>query len=299
MKKPNGNSILFQRDDDKSWSDTFDHVSKIAKIPANFDTSKLTEAQWQEISKSKGLSFDFVSKHFDKLNKLNKENILRHQPINDEIIEKYFLPLTADILDPLTLNSTIQLSDNFFEKHLDEIIKISPFAAKILLKKSLMKHLISSDFINKNWDKIMDLTNHKHEFLPFLPIESINQHINEFSPTELIQNVKLPKDLFNSVVEEIEEQKTVRNVEHYFCNDIDSPNIKYINEQFIINHPLIFNSFYYAGQNVKLSEEFLLKYIKKFDPEAIENLLNNPDGVNYKTAQKIKDKLIDIYYYDK
>ena len=162
-----------------------------------------------------------------------------------------------------------------------------------------MKHLISSDFINKNWDKIMDLTNHKHEFLPFLPIESINQHINEFSPTELIQNVKLPKDLFNSVVEEIEEQKTVRNVEHYFCNDIDSPNIKYINEQFIINHPLIFNSFYYAGQNVKLSEEFLLKYIKKFDPEAIENLLNNPDGVNYKTAQKIKDKLIDIYYYDK
>ena len=190
------------------------------------------------------------------------------------------MPLNIDMLDKLILNSNTRLSTKFYEKHFDEIYNLSPFGLKILFKRSLYHDLISNEYLNENWNKIKQLCKNQLDFLSVLPVEIVQDHLNEFSIQNVIQNVKLPKQLFDKIVVQIEQQiknSEINDVEFRFCYDIHSPNIKYINEKFILQHPLIFtNDLYYAGQTVKMSEQFLLDNITLFGPEAIENLLNNP-----------------------
>ena len=190
------------------------------------------------------------------------------------------MPLNPDKLDKLILNSNTRLSTKFYEKHFDEIYNLSPFGLKILFKRSLYHDLISNEYLNENWNKIKQLCKNQLDFLSVLPVEIVQDHLNEFSIQNVIQNVKLPKQLFDKIVVQIEQQiknGEINDVEFRFCYDIHSPNIKYINEKFILQHPLIFtNDLYYAGQTVKMSEQFLLDNITLFGPEAIENLLNNP-----------------------
>jgi hypothetical protein len=118
------------------------------------DISKLTQAQWKKIARYAELTPEFIIKHIDKL---NKEDILKFQTINDEILEKLFMPLNIDMLDPLILNSNTRLSTEFFKKHFDEIYNLSSFGLKILFKRSLYHGLISNEYLNKNWNKIKQL----------------------------------------------------------------------------------------------------------------------------------------------
>jgi hypothetical protein len=118
------------------------------------DISKLTQAQWEKIARYAELTPEFIIKHIDKL---NKEDILKYQTINDEILEKLFMPLNIDMLDPLILNSNTRLSTEFFKKHFDEIYNLSSFGLKILFKRSLYHGLISNEYLNKNWNKIKQL----------------------------------------------------------------------------------------------------------------------------------------------
>jgi hypothetical protein len=118
------------------------------------DISKLTQAQWKKIARYAELTPEFIIKHIDKL---NKEDILKYQTINDEILEKLFMPLNIDMLDPLILNSNTRLSTEFFKKHFDEIYNLSSFGLKILFKRSLSHDLISNEYLNENWNKIKQL----------------------------------------------------------------------------------------------------------------------------------------------
>lgn len=191
------------------------------------------------------------------------------------------MPLNIDMLDPLILNSNTRLSTEFFKKHFDEIYNLSSFGLKILFKRSLYHGLISNEYLNKNWNKIKQLCKNQLDFLSVLPVEVVQEHLNEFNILNVIQNVRLPKQLFDKITLQIEQQikngEINTDTEFRFCYDIHSPNIKYINEKFILQHPLIFNNdLYYAGQTVKMSEQFLLDNITLFSPESVENLLNNP-----------------------
>jgi hypothetical protein len=118
------------------------------------DISKLTKSQWEKVARSAELTPEFIIKHIDKL---NKEDILQYQTINDEILEKLFMPLNIDMFDKLLLNPNTRLSTEFYEKYFDEIYNLSPFGLKILFKRSLYHGLISPKYLNENWNKIKQL----------------------------------------------------------------------------------------------------------------------------------------------
>lgn len=189
------------------------------------------------------------------------------------------MPLNMDMLDKLTLNYNTRLSTEFYEKYFDEIYELSPFGLKILFKRSLYHDLISPKYLNENWNKIKQLCKNQLDFLSVLPVEIVQEHLNEFSIQNVIQNVKLPKQLFDKIIFQAEQQiknGEINDVEFRLCYDLHSPNLKYINEKFILQHPLIFNDdLLFASETVKMSEKFLIDNIKLFGPEAVENLLNN------------------------
>lgn len=162
--------IIFQRNDDRSYSDSNLNIimnlqdKSREEIQKYFDKIKsrphlIKKIQWDDISKLPELSMDFIEIFKDYL---NFNLICQYQKLDENFIERFKNNINFD-----TLSRTQVLSESFIEKYKDklnwdyiiEFQKLSePFIEKMLdyiSWRNLAKYQkLSSNFIEKYKDKL-------------------------------------------------------------------------------------------------------------------------------------------------